>query len=303
MDNIFEYLNVNNLEDLKNLKKKYGAMDNDKIYHYTNLDSLKKMLESNSLWATNCEYLNDLLELETFEKELDQILNTDNESMILYIKNILNELSKLRKLTYIISFTNNNDSIAMWRNYGNNGIVIEFDTKAIVNTVKKNNINVIRRDNKNIKISTKNMYGYAIYDNLLIRDLLNFHFKIAKNEYKAASDEKKEIVSFQHQLETTMAIYSVYLFKKDKNFEFEDEYRIVITINEENVGKIEKFKIKNNMFIPYIDVKFIKNKILPIKSVTINPGQKDPMYENGLRHLLHAYNYDIPVYYSKSKIR
>jgi len=303
MDNIFDYLNIHSLENLKQFKEKYGTMDSEKIYHYTNLDSLKNMLISNSLWATNCEYLNDLLELETFEKEIDQILNDCDKSIILYTKNILKELSKLRKLTYTISFTGNNDSIAMWRNYGNNGIVLEFDVNAIINAAKENNIYIISRNNKNVRISTKNMYGYAIYDNSLITDVLNFHFKIARSEYKEASNKKKEKVSFEHQFETTMAIYSMYLFKKDKNFEFEEEFRISITINEKDAGKIEKFRIKNNLIIPYIDVKFIKNGVLPIKSITINPGQKDPMYENGLRHLLQAYNYNIPVYHSKSKIR
>jgi len=304
MDNIFDYLNIRNIKDLKEFKKRFGTMEGEKIYHYTNLESLKNMLEFKSMWATNCEYLNDLLELKTLENEFDKIFDINDEPIRLYVKNILTkELIKLKKLTYIISFTRDNDSIAMWRNYGNNGIVLEFDTSEMINIAKQNVINVIGRDKKNIKLSTCNIYGYAIYDDLLLKDLFEFLFKTARNEYKAAPNSKKDKISFEHQFETTMALYNVYFVKKDRNFSFEKEFRMVFTINEEDIGKVEKFKIKNNMYVPYIDIKFIKNGYLPLKSITINPEQKDHMYESGLKHLLLAYNYNIPVYYSKNKIR
>jgi hypothetical protein len=167
-------------------------MDGEKIYHYTNLESLKNMLEYKSLWATNCEYLNDLLEQKTLENEFDEIFDVNDEAISLYAKNIItNSLTKLRKLTYIISFTEDNDSIAMWRNYGNNGIVLEFDASEMVNIAKQNVINIIGRDNKNIKLSTCNIYRYAIYDDLLLKDLFEFLFKTARNEYKVAPNRKK----------------------------------------------------------------------------------------------------------------
>jgi len=304
MSNVFDYLDIKNLRDLKAFKEKHGTIDNEKIYHYTNLESLKNMLEFKSIWATNCEYLNDLLEQKTLENEFDKIFDVNNEPISLYAKKILTkDLIKFRKLTYIISFTSDNDSIAMWRNYGNNGIVLEFDTSEMVSIAKQNIINIIGRDNKNIKLSTCNIYGYAIYDDLFLKDLFEFLFKTARNEYKAAPNSKKDKISFEHQVETILALYKAYFVKKDKNFSFEKEFRMVFTINEEDIGKVEKFRIKNNMYIPYIDIKFIKNGYLPLKSITINPEQKDHMYESGLKHLLLAYNYNIPIYYSKNRIR
>jgi hypothetical protein len=305
MDNVFEYLNIKNLDDYKKaLKLGSSLLTDDKIYHYTNLESLKNILETKSLWATNCEYLNDLLELETFKKEFDQIFDSNDASIRKYVETIITDnLVKLKKLTYIISFASDNDSIAMWRYYGKNGIVLEFDTSVMTNIAERNSIVIINKNSKNIKLSSSNIFGYAIYDNLVIKDLFDFLFKTARNEYQAASNDKKENVSFENQYETTMALYRVYFFKKDTNFRFEKEFRMVFTVNEEDVGKIEKFRIKNNMYIPYIDIKFEKNGYLPLKSITINPEQQDQMYEDGLKRLLLSYNYNIPIYHSKSKIR
>jgi hypothetical protein len=61
--------------------------------------------------------------------------------------------------------------------------------------------------------------------------------------------------------------------------------------------------VKNDLIIPYIAIEFKHNNLLPIKSITINPEQNDNMYEEGIRHLLMAYNYNIPIRYSKNKIR
>ena len=79
--------------------------------------------------------------------------------------------------------------------------------------------------------------------------------------------------------------------------------RISFVLEENAVGNIENFRVRNNLIIPYIAVDFSKNNYLPLKSITINPENKDCMYEDSIKHLLKTYNYDIPIKLSKSKVR
>jgi hypothetical protein len=51
------------------------------LYHYTNASGLKGILESNSLWATDAEFLNDVQELQFGRTELCDALRAYAESL------------------------------------------------------------------------------------------------------------------------------------------------------------------------------------------------------------------------------
>ncbi|MEN8905274.1 MAG: hypothetical protein ABF289_04890 [Clostridiales bacterium] len=47
----------------------------NELYHFTSINVLKSIVESNSLRLTNCMYLNDLLEHKDFAKSMLEVLN------------------------------------------------------------------------------------------------------------------------------------------------------------------------------------------------------------------------------------
>lgn len=71
-----------------------------KIYHYTDLNGLKGIIESNSLWATNFRFLNDAAELdhgtEAFENAMSYLTDELGEDNI----KLLREEIKKYKVTY-----------------------------------------------------------------------------------------------------------------------------------------------------------------------------------------------------------
>jgi hypothetical protein len=276
------------------------------LYHYTCLDSLVNILKTNALWGTNCEYMNDLQELKDIEKTYDYLFETEegiNKKYISSLKQMMLEklIDSRRKQTYIISFTKNNDSIAMWKIYGKNGIVLEFDISAMKNIAKRNKIAIIDKNGIHKKISTGNVFGETIYNDSEIIKLIRASMSQLYRMYeKGIKNKVMEI--YVHGILTDTLMKMFYL-KKDINFSYEQEYRIAITLEDNDVGKVESFRVKNELIIPYIIVEFKNKNIIPLKSITINPEQKDCMFEFSLKHLLKAYNFDIPIYYSNSRIR
>jgi hypothetical protein len=265
-------------------------------------------LKTNTIWATNCEYLNDLSELKDIERLFSELMHTKDKKyrkyLEIYSEGILEKILKnYKKQTYIISMTEENDSVAMWKNYGKNGIVIEFDTPSIVNTVKYDEINIFNRNNQRIEISTIKRYGGAFYDDEKITEILELSYEILKRRKELNDPKRKAEMSDAIFNILVDFMYGVYIQKKDKNFSYENEFRLAYILKDENVGKVEHFRVNNNMIVPYIVIDFSVDGKLPIKSITINPEQKDFMYEDGLRHLLRTYNYDISIKHSKSKIR
>ena len=289
------------------VKKRLKSEESIKtIYHYTCLDSFVNILKTNTLWATNCEYTNDLQELKDIEKTYDYLFETENGINKEFIGSLKQTLLKKmtessRKQTYIISFSKNCDLIAMWKIYGKNGIVLEFDISAIERVAKRNKIIVVDRNGTPKKISTRTIFGEVIYDDSeivkLVRASLRQLYRMHEQEIK---NDIMEI--YVHGI-YTKTLFDMFYKKKDTNFSYEQEYRIAFTLYDNDVGKVENFRVKNDLIIPYIVIEFKNKNFIPLKSITINPEQKDCMFEFSLRHLLKAYNYDIPIYYSNSKIR
>jgi hypothetical protein len=293
-----EYIDENRLKNMGNIP----------LFHYTNIEAFTNILKTNTLWATNCEYLNDLTELMDIERLYNNLIEKNDNKFGRFVSLIKNDffetaMKNLRKQTYIISFSKDEDSIAMWRNYGKNGIVLEFDSQVMIKTVKTDEINIIDKNNTIVEISTMKRFGDAIYDDSEIIKIISLTFESLKriDEFNNPIKEKEISDNLIKVLFDTL--FGAYIQKKDKNFSYENEFRMAFALNDNDVGKVENFRIKNNLLIPYLIIDFKHNGHLPIKSIMINPEQKDFMYENGMRHLLKAYNYDIQIKYSSSQIR
>jgi len=302
-----ETFDFNNFEERIN-EHRHNIMTNKCLFHYTNLDALINILKTNTLWATHCKYLNDLMELTDFERLYNSLMDSKNEKFNKYVKifkeNIFEGIFKqLREKTFIISFTEDNDVVAMWRSYGKNGIVLEFDASIMVNTVKYDEVNILNRNNEIKKISTAKRYGEAMYDDSYIKQIFESSFELFSRLSELKNPDKEKEIHNAIMNELYNSFYGAYIQKKDKNFRYENEFRMAFTLEDKDIGNVENFRVNNNLIIPYIAVEFKHDGKLPLKSVTINPEQKDCMYEESIKYLLKAYDYDIPIKYSGSKLR
>jgi hypothetical protein len=301
-------------EEINENKKTYlQAMH---LYHYTDIDSFVKILKSKSFWATNCEYLNDLSELKNiedcYEKVFKKMDNKFREFLLFFKKSILDDyLVDFRKRTYIISFSEIYDSIGMWRNYGNNGLAIELDTKILMDTLFQKNITRVfdrHNEEKNIPMGYKSI-GKIIYNDKKLIDTIRKYLEVIYNLEEANNKLEDEYYQTNRPFsiltkEVIMNLNSFAPIKKDKNFEFEKEMRMVFTLSKKNINEVENFRVKNGLIIPYINIIFEDNKLIPIKRVILNPEQNDIMFNNGLRRLLNSYGYNkVQIISSRSKIR
>jgi hypothetical protein len=281
-------------EYVENLKKL--NQENVPIYHYTSLEAMMKIVETKSLWATNCQYLNDIHETRYIINKLEEIAKKLNEYEKIAVKMTINEFNSdtyknILKDIYIISFSKEKDSVSMWGNYGKNGVIMEFYAPEFLRGGIENEIKTLYNGNiKIIKIAK--LFSYAIYDNNLIKDVVLFDIIKNINNVNEYDDNKA--------VELFLSLFLI----KDKTYSYENEIRIVFSVlYDTDINDFEKYRLKNNLIIPYIDVSFEENGKLPLKSVMYNPEQNDVMYEESIKRFLKSHGYDIPVIPSKSKIR
>ena len=95
--------NIDNFNDYHKNLKQQEDIHQEPIYHYTNLDALINIVKTRTLWATNCEYTNDLLEIQNLERLFNNLLITENEKLQRFLniqKPLISGLQVLRKKTY-----------------------------------------------------------------------------------------------------------------------------------------------------------------------------------------------------------
>lgn len=115
----------------------------DILYHYTTMQTFYSMMEKSILeekylemWATNSLWTNDSTELQLFKEylmvELENYAATKGEILTEADKTIINDIHTENE-SYIISLSEKEDNLTMWRGYGQNGngISLGFDFNKI----------------------------------------------------------------------------------------------------------------------------------------------------------------------------
>lgn len=290
---------------------------NNNVYHYTNIDSLEQIIKNQTLWISKSSYLNDKTELNyTFDliykiygngKKYKNITKKRINAIIDMIKNSLEE-------SYILSFSVNSDSLILWGNYSKfEGYNLDFNIKKLFHRITDGKVYITTNEKdhngkfKKIKIDRNHnkkkisiVSGKIIYkleeQKKIIEHQLNCLDYLYENYYtsaKISKDYKNKFYSIIIKLCQTLATY-VQLFK-DPSFEQEEEYRILLTLNEKM--NIIKFRKCSGIFIPYIEIVFLDydsfhEKGLPIEGIKIGPKNNMDIAINGLKSFLESESYN-----------
>lgn len=282
------------------------------ICHYCTIDTLNAILESSCLRFTDVRFLNDSTEFVDIIPLIKQVLISGNYS--LDFRNLILNSDEFRKLedykqsyvgfslrnhdyrkidyhTYTCSFSTNSDSLSMWNYYGTTvaGVNVVFDFAwNMFDGSEKTEVTIGEKLSNDIMLF-RGLIIYSIEDKKkCIAELLDRLAQIFE-EAKSNLDKYENSILYAFK----EAINNMRCFFKNKSFDSENEYRVVLKIPEDllqtemNVEGIRRkgvFK-KGNILIPYVDYGFKKESI---KRITINPYDKEPnsMFALGIRNLL-----------------
>lgn len=218
--------------------------------HYTDINALPKILVKNPkyereicLWGTHIDYLNDKNEGK-IGKQVIQKLNENNPEI---------QLNDLLDDIYVISFSEIEDSLPMWNMYGGNGsgVMLKFDFYNSNFT----NYNMTKCTYKDIDEVIRVDQSFT---NLLKRPAI----RIGSLGHDGILPDNEQIKIRQMAIPGYSMAYRV--APKDKSFIYEEERRMFTTSNARNV----KYRVRNNLLIPYIE-EYFPQRIL--KEIWIGP--------------------------------
>lgn len=246
----------------------------DTLCHFTTISGLLGIIESNSIWASNVSFLNDKKELKHGIDAASNVIKRhpfmrDKQELL---QSVLNEL-KTYKLpdTYAACFCKSNDLLSQWRGYGGRqqGVCITFHGESLRQSLKDYKIRAME----------------VIYDKERTKSRLKQQIdKVLNEEFKELIGEKSDS---EIRDDIIRAVARLAPRFKDDGFAEEDEWRFVIQRSGDLSGV--SFRENSGSLVPFIVMK--SSEKLPIKEITVGPGNHQEMASNGIKMLLDKHGY------------
>lgn len=263
----------------------------DIVYHYTDLNAMKSIIENNTFWATNHRFLNDTEEKKYIEtvlsmlkekKDLAELCKT-YETVIAYVLGThqfsengkQEETERYASDAYIISFSVNGDSLTLWSEYAKkSGINIGIDCKKL---------------RKDIIYDTSGVHEDVFGGRVIYIDSQNAHDPNLLKIINMIDEIMSDCITYEIPDDIRDGIiesHLIYLsnFIKHRSMVAEDEYRLVYFPKNDCETKI---RIKDEILIPYIEYKDEINSA--ITSITVSPVNKNHLTLEGIKYLLDKY--------------
>lgn len=262
------------------ISREYKPKENDLIYHYCDSNAFFAICTNRKLWMNDLHSMNDFMELHWGDSIWEQSANTRIEK---YGKEFLDEIDEVihfsgfQGLLLANCFSTDKDVLSQWKAYADDGkgYVIGFNAKELLGLPIRA-LQVLYDKEQQIKEATATidaLYQLKQEDSNEFKTFCNvFGYDLSAFKNPAFIEEKE--IRLIHLLD----------FKKSNDF-----MKLVdkggIYFGEDRKGEEIKFRIKQDIPTPYIELDFSNNnKINPIKEVVIGP--KNEVMKTAIRIFL-----------------
>lgn len=297
------------IEDaMKKLGSIYGINQEDRpeyLYHYTTIEGFKGIYESNSLWISNTKFMNDSREyiygrdiLLNYIQELEKSGHIKTGYHKDFIKYLSKELEQNRQDMFLISLCTEPDLLSQWRGYaqGTTGISLGFNMRDLC---------TLGRDPKEHDYSDPGIFNEyrfpqrVIYDKYtqkkIVVDSIDIALKACEDYYNLTGLGKTGELCFE------LLRYDILrwlLLFKDPGFREENEWRIIFDKRETKV----KFRVRDGVLLPYIEIKAITkdagkvvSDTIPINKIIVGPSRQKDYIIDSINYFLESEGKNIEV--------
>lgn len=207
------------------------------LYHYTSIEAFNGIVNSRSIWASDCRYLNDKLELiHARESFLAYFEGEEKEALVLFFHSY-----EMRRASCISSFSKSPEVLSQWRGYADDGqgVSIAFSKNNLVRMGSV--VECIYDGHEEFICSLTTKY----------KDQIKIIIDMYKN--KEADDTFMTQV-YKEEIDFMESIYCDLLSIKNHVFSEEKEYRLIKSVPVEEI----KTRTSNGLIVPYSKCEIIK---------------------------------------------
>lgn len=187
------------------------------LFHYTDLDGVKGILSSKSLWMSKFTASNDISEITLaishFQNFVASRVGALAEAEGEFLREAAAQLDGFRRTNICVaSFCEQPDLLSQWRSYGNDGrgIALGFDTRTLLDLAQRNSLRLWRC-----------VYDQALHVRIS-NDLVTMLLESFRAARPATSAQRRELIA---QFNATFLLVAPVI--KDHRFAEEQEWRLI----------------------------------------------------------------------------
>jgi len=245
---------------MKLINQHYKKLPTSTLYHYTNSEAFLGIVNNAQLWATQIQYMNDKKEfkhaVDLTVRMIKEVINASGSSLFLEkLKSSVSQYNGAR--TFIVSFSENPDTLSQWRAYSRGGgYSIGFDHRKLIELAHKHTFSLLP----------------CIYDENtqkeLLKELVNFSMSESSNiEDPSSEDQINHFLAKKFYGKFMRLAPSI----KHPAFSEENEWRLIggpFSYELDEAG----WRSARGMLVPYHSFSLLDNEgFLPINEVHIGP--------------------------------
>ena len=264
------------------------------LYHYTTLDGLRGILQTNSLWCTDPSPLGDPMELKygkrlVLDKLNEKIIVEKNILTVEILKKLMNYLEFLDPSFYrvfIACFCEDDNLLSQWRAYGRKGVGYNIGFNIKTDTMYSNILE--NHSDESYLILRKIIYNPEQQDEMISNNISNIIDEAKKVEdvLKSGGEISKQWTT-EAALETVNILFDMILSLKSPVFKEEKEWRLIKVLDPDRRPELLKFRNINERLTPYLDTyiydKVKDNYLCPISNIKIGPTLDGNMTKSNLK--------------------
>lgn len=243
------------------------------IYHYTDIDGLLGMILTGKIWATHVSRLNDSSEYHHGIRIVpDCVRNSMPASSKPLVEKLLSEFKRVE--TYVASYSTKHDLLSQWRSYsgGKVGYCLGLATDGIAT----------------LDDSTP-LLEPVIYKDSLAQQVISKMVNRVDEYLQSNKFGDVEVGFLLGMVGGTLANLACTI--KHPKFEEENEYRQFYQPGAASLQLEQNFRNGRFGLTPYVEVPFIEEGRLPLRSVTIGPCQDADLEIYIVKTLLEKHSY------------
>lgn len=290
----------------KKWSENHRLPENRNLFHYTDLEGLRGILDSKQLWMSHMSSLNDPLEVEYGQKIIydeinKRLIEEDNRDVRTFYDSIKQTISGFGKTLhhgFISCFCEDSNLLSQWREYSDRGggYCIGFN----FNSTTRGAFDKYEIENSldQIKSGDQPLLRKLIYDEKIQRKLVNEYLdKITKGYSKGIVGRIKNHFRTSNHHTAVMGgqaidmLLDMVLSFKHPAFKEEREWRILNIVLENNDPENFSFRRSGNDLISFRKMYVFNINdnecFLPISSITVGPILDQNIAKSSITLLLH----------------
>jgi hypothetical protein len=271
------------------------------LFHYTSATGLLEIIQSNHIWATNLEFMNDLLEVKYAKELFLHLVQKEKRSVrhkaaAQFLEDTANTLYPFTALFsfYGVSFcADGGDRLSQWRAYARegSGYSIGFRAAELLRLVKLH-----RSGRRNQQIELIRVVYERQQQESIVRDAIR---KVCQYimDHRSQSGWRESAQALK-RLPRLLCIHLFpYVFSfKTSGFQEENEWRLVTWLPAASESQTVRFRASANFIIPYLSLDLLtgsgsKTAMLPIATVIQGPRVETDAGMKSLELLLRKYGH------------